>query len=409
MDTAASGAAAAARARRSRETSPDRARAAPSAKPRPLRKVQIVYYLCRNGQLEHPHFMEVAHHSSQQLRLKDVMDRLTFLRGKGMPSLFSWSCKRSYKNGFVWNDLAENDVIQPADGAAEYILKGSEIIEGCSEGFRRLQVGGGNRGKLLRGGEPEEDVGEEADEEETEEEKPWRSQQRSARFSRARHSELVLDDDASPPSSSSSEKAHPPVVALRRAKGATASVPARYDDAYPAEEPPPAQQQQPRSSVLLQLIACGSSVVGKGRAAPPRTAAPAPASGGHCSSGRKSAAALHREVLCKAAAAAAVEEEDAEDISQMPLNPNPRREEKEYFSGSIVDSLAEMSRAAAGPCLKKSSSYNEERSAKCGLGGVYEAAATASAAEERGQRSGAGKCIPGGRKRIAGDGGGGKQ
>lgn len=40
--------------------------------------------------------------------------------------------RRSYKNGFVWNDLAENDVIQPADGAAEYILKGSEIIEGCS-------------------------------------------------------------------------------------------------------------------------------------------------------------------------------------------------------------------------------------------------------------------------------------
>lgn len=75
METAASGAAAVARARRSRETSPDRARAAPSAKLRPLRKVQIVYYLCRNGQLEHPHFMEVAHQSSQQLRLKGPLRR----------------------------------------------------------------------------------------------------------------------------------------------------------------------------------------------------------------------------------------------------------------------------------------------------------------------------------------------
>jgi len=33
---------------------------------------------------------------------------------------------RSYRNGFVWNDLAENDVIYPSD-CAEYVLKGSEI------------------------------------------------------------------------------------------------------------------------------------------------------------------------------------------------------------------------------------------------------------------------------------------
>lgn len=95
--------------------------------------------------------------------MKDVIDRLTVLRGSGMPSLFSWSCKRyflfpfffydldfllllfsssgfshsflqcvrSYKNGYVWNDLSENDVIHPAEGA-EYVLKGSEVIEGCA-------------------------------------------------------------------------------------------------------------------------------------------------------------------------------------------------------------------------------------------------------------------------------------
>ena len=38
---------------------------------------------------------------------------------------------RSYKNGYVWNDLAENDIIYPTEGA-EYVLKGSELIEGCT-------------------------------------------------------------------------------------------------------------------------------------------------------------------------------------------------------------------------------------------------------------------------------------
>jgi len=116
------------------EASPERGRpayaaAARPAPARPMRRVQIIYYLCRNGQLEHPHFMEIAQHPHQPLRLKgtkhyasssrggqcnqilvthvgdvflpvcsggreDVMDRLTLLRGKGMPALFSWSCKR---------------------------------------------------------------------------------------------------------------------------------------------------------------------------------------------------------------------------------------------------------------------------------------------------------------------------
>lgn len=31
----------------------------------------------------------------------------------------------------MWNDLAENDIIYPTEGA-EYVLKGSELVEGCS-------------------------------------------------------------------------------------------------------------------------------------------------------------------------------------------------------------------------------------------------------------------------------------
>jgi hypothetical protein len=40
---------------------------------------------------------------------------------------------RSYKNGFVWHDLAEDDLVLPAtDG--EYILKGSELVDQSSPG-----------------------------------------------------------------------------------------------------------------------------------------------------------------------------------------------------------------------------------------------------------------------------------
>lgn len=44
-----------------------------------------------------------------------------------MASAYSWSSKRSYKNGFVWHDLSENDFIYPLHGK-EYVLKGSELL-----------------------------------------------------------------------------------------------------------------------------------------------------------------------------------------------------------------------------------------------------------------------------------------
>lgn len=96
------------------------------------RKVPVVYYLCRNRQLEHPHFMEVPL-SSDDLYLRDVIERLNVLRGRGIGSMYSWSCKRSFKNGFVWHDLCDDDVIHPAH-ANEYILKGSELFEESNPG-----------------------------------------------------------------------------------------------------------------------------------------------------------------------------------------------------------------------------------------------------------------------------------
>ncbi|KAI3683570.1 hypothetical protein L1987_84078 [Smallanthus sonchifolius] len=97
------------------------------------RKVPVLYYLCRNRQLEHPHFIEVPLVSPDGLYLRDVIEKFDSLRGRGMASMYSWSCKRSYKNAFVWNDLGEDDLIVPAH-ENEYILKGSELVEENNSG-----------------------------------------------------------------------------------------------------------------------------------------------------------------------------------------------------------------------------------------------------------------------------------
>ncbi|XP_057736379.1 protein SOSEKI 4-like [Arachis stenosperma] len=94
-----------------------------------MRAAVVVYYLSRNGQLEHPHLMEVPFSSSTLLSLKDVLNRLTYLRGEGMRNMYSWSSKRSYRNGFVWQDLTENDFIYPTNGHDEYVLKGTLLIQ----------------------------------------------------------------------------------------------------------------------------------------------------------------------------------------------------------------------------------------------------------------------------------------
>lgn len=106
----------------------------PASSPAPAaaaaaKRVAVVYYLCRNRHLEHPHFIEVPLAAPEEgLYLRDVINRLNVLRGKGMVSMYSWSCKRSYKNGFVWHDLSDDDLVLPAQGN-EYILKGSELLD----------------------------------------------------------------------------------------------------------------------------------------------------------------------------------------------------------------------------------------------------------------------------------------
>ncbi|KAH7542714.1 hypothetical protein FEM48_Zijuj02G0103500 [Ziziphus jujuba var. spinosa] len=123
------------RMKKYRQVSPERAKVWTEKSPKyhQNRKVPVVYYLCRNRQLEHPHFMEVPLSSPEGLYLRDVIDRLNVLRGRGMASMYAWSSKRSYKSGFVWHDLCEDDLIHPAHGN-EYVLKGSELFEESNSG-----------------------------------------------------------------------------------------------------------------------------------------------------------------------------------------------------------------------------------------------------------------------------------
>lgn len=107
-----------------------------------------------------------------------------------------------------------------------------------------------------------------------------------------------------------------------------------------------------RNSILLQLIACGSSAVAKSKNAPAGMKQPV-------KSTVKKSDSLHKGVLFKNAVK--LTEEDM--ISYMSENPrfgNLQSEEKEYFSGSIVEAMSGH-RVAAEPVLKKSNSYNEER------------------------------------------------
>uniref|UniRef100_A0A804M269 SOSEKI DIX-like domain-containing protein n=1 Tax=Zea mays TaxID=4577 RepID=A0A804M269_MAIZE len=126
-----------------RPRSPERRRPA-------ARKVPVVYYLTRSRHLEHPHFVEVPLASPEGLYLRDVINHLNMVRGKGMAAMYSWSCKRSYKNGFVWHDLSEDDLVLPAtDG--EYVLKGSELVDQSPSGpFYPVTVSNGNQKQQSR-------------------------------------------------------------------------------------------------------------------------------------------------------------------------------------------------------------------------------------------------------------------
>ncbi|XP_074369391.1 protein SOSEKI 2 [Apium graveolens] len=379
--------------------------------PPSFKKVQVVYYLSKNGQLEHPHFMEVTHLAHHHLRLKDVLERLTVLRGRSMPSLYSWSYKRSYRNGYVWNDLAENDdIISPSEGA-EYVLKGSELIEtACTEKYHHPQVviipepsTYHAKRKTLppkRHGEPQEFDNNitsryEDEEEEYFDEKTTYTAPNTP-YSRCSigvsTDEIELDQQnktAHKPSSPAltNHNSSPPSATSSSLSDKANDNSKRFEDGDIVGT----ESILSRNSVLYNLIACGGSVSFRGKSKVPIVKEQEEL-------GRKSSS-LHKGVLKNAAAAkvAVVEDEDDHDqdvircMSENPRFGNLQSEEKEYFSGSIVEAICEDERIKAVPMLKKSNSYNEERSSKACLDVVGEEKDVKKKTEKD---CGKGKCIP---------------
>ncbi|CAN7066438.1 unnamed protein product [Brassica oleracea var. botrytis] len=92
-----------------------------------VRRVRLVYFLSRSGHVDQPHLLSVHHISRNGVFLRDVKRWLAGVRGDAMPDAYSWSCKRRYKNGYVWQDLLDDDLITPISDN-EYVLKGSEIL-----------------------------------------------------------------------------------------------------------------------------------------------------------------------------------------------------------------------------------------------------------------------------------------
>ncbi|XP_040381801.1 protein SOSEKI 2-like isoform X2 [Oryza brachyantha] len=340
------------------------ARSPDMAPPRPPRprsgpaRAAVVYYLSRNGHLEHPHFMEVALASPDGLCLRDVIDRLDALRGKGMARMYAWASKRSYRNGFVWHDLADDDYIYPVAGR-EYVLKGTERLHAiqlplldaaaassCSSGSQETATssppgwdngGGVARHKKSSGNPTElgeyrvykaEDPAAAAADAATQTEDGYRSgrggHQRHAQRGTAAQEELSTEETSPPTASTSPETLEALIKADGRVMAAVAG-----------------GGRTRASSVLMQLISCGSVSVKSALASPvmPRTA-------------HYRARPPRHPTLAS--------------TTEIPAYRQKIVEDKEYFSGSLVEtkrsSPANTSQDLA--VLRRSSSYNADRAQK---------------------------------------------
>ncbi|XP_051228654.1 protein SOSEKI 5 [Lolium perenne] len=341
-------------------------------------KVAVVYYLARNGQLDHPHFMEVALSSPHDgLCLRDVLDRLTVLRGAGMADAYSWSSKRSYKNGYVWHDLTPDDPVHPANGN-EYVIKGSELLRllpvlapprprdgsassssstsSCDPSKTRPPAASGRAAR--RKNWSSFDLGEyrvaavsrgadalaaDAATQTDERRGPRRGRTAAAAEQEAAaRTELGIDEISPPPSSSSPDTLE--TLIQHDARLALASA-APTQPAAGAEVGVISGGRMRASTVLMQLISCGSIPAPAKRDGGPARRLPRGRSDLSSSTGTGTAA-------------------DGFSGSMSGVGVSM---EREYFSGSLVETkktTARDDRAGVGGelgALRRSSSYNADR------------------------------------------------
>ncbi|XP_010426039.1 PREDICTED: protein UPSTREAM OF FLC-like [Camelina sativa] len=314
-------------------------------------KVSVVYYLSRNGQLDHPHFIEVPLSSQNGLYLKDVINRLNDLRGKGMPCLYSWSSKRTYKNGFVWHDLSEEDFIFPVHGQ-EYVLKGSQILDldnnnsGKESNFsavvthRRNQSWSSTDQYKVYKASAESSSRKLATDASTQTDEHRRRRNHIAKEVNEVNeiTELSREEITSPPQSDSSPET---LESLMKADGRLIL---RQEDRT-------VEKMRP-SAILMQLISCGALSFRK------------------CGPTMLMNGSTRRSTVERGTGSYRLEraEKELRSFGSVKL------EEKEYFSGSLINE----SKKELVPALMRSSSCNTDRSSRMGLTKQKDARATSS-------------------------------
>ncbi|XP_061373235.1 protein SOSEKI 5 isoform X1 [Gastrolobium bilobum] len=363
-----------------RETSPERTKVWTEPKPKTPRKVSVVYYLSRNGQLEHPHFIEVPLSSPHGLYLKDVINRLNLLRGNGMANMYSWSAKRSYKKGFVWHDLSENDFIYPTQGQ-DYILKGSEILDHATitprpsethkpedesdfpavitrrrnQSWSSIDLNeyrvykseslGDSAGKIAADASTQTDDYRRRrrtamrDEEEKNgiEEVEMEGERVAHVTCHNNHSTELSRDEISPPPSDSSPETLETLMKADGRLGLRSSEPAKENDLM-ADSYPSGRMRA--SSVLLQLLSCGAVSFKESEANSVKDQGFSLV--GHYKSRLPRGAGNH-------------EGKEVGTSMEIPDLSRVRLEDKEYFSGSLIET-----KKTEAPAFKRSSSYNAD-------------------------------------------------
>lgn len=300
-----------------------------------------------------------------------------------MATAYSWSSKRSYKNGFVWHDLSENDFIYPLHGK-EYVLKGSELLYSSLE----CRVQGSESSRSLR---PPPEIhklgGEDSD-------SPILSRRRNQSWSSVDfHEYKVYKTDSSSDSSAKAAAADASTQTeekhrrRRRAAreeeketeevhGESESNPTASTELSREEISPPPSDSSPETLESL-MKADGRLIISEGAKAN-RTAESFP-------SGRmKASAVLMQLISCgsisfKDCGATSMDDQELALVgpckSRVPHGSGKeegargtsteivgfsgvRLEDKEYFSGSLIETQKVKEAPMA---LKRSSSYNADR------------------------------------------------
>lgn len=278
---------------------------------------------------------------------------------------------RSYKNCFVWHDLTESDFIYPTQGH-DYILKGSEILEHETTARAPLEEESDSPVVITRRRNQSwssidlneyrvyksEPLGEniaadastqteekrrrrrvlrEEDEEQEEEEKEKNDEieNEGETENQNQSTELSREEISPPPSDSSPET----LGTLMKVDGRLGlrSVPKEN----PTVESCPSGRMR-ASSVLLQLLSCGAVSFKEGSGA---------------SSGKDQRFSLvgHYKSRLPRGGGNHVGKEVGTLVEIPDLN-RVRLEDKEYFSGSLIET-----KKVEAPPFKRSSSYNADR------------------------------------------------